>query len=104
VRFETEPAEQALAGLGEQDREHGEVRIAAATCGSPTTPPPTRSTSTSPATRSRRAAPPSRPPRRPASKGFVALDWKDDRLVGIEIFDVSTRLHPDFLEEAEILS
>ena len=28
------------------------------TCGSPTTPPPTRSTSTSPATRSRRAAPP----------------------------------------------
>jgi transposase len=38
-------------------------------CGSPTTPPPTRSTSTSPATRSRRAAPPSRPPRRPASKG-----------------------------------
>jgi len=27
---ETEPAEQALAGLGEQGREHGEVRIAAA--------------------------------------------------------------------------
>ena len=38
-------------------------------CGSPTTPPPTRSTSTSPATRSRRAAPPSRPPRRPAQMG-----------------------------------
>jgi transposase len=38
-------------------------------CGSPTTPPPTRSTSTSPATRSHRAAPPSRPPRRPAPAG-----------------------------------
>ena len=38
-------------------------------CGSPTTPPPTRSASTSPATRSHRAAPPSRPPRRPAPAG-----------------------------------
>ena len=39
-------------------------------CGSPTTPPPTRSTSTSPASRSHRAAPPSRPARRPAPKGW----------------------------------
>jgi transposase len=39
------------------------------TCGSPTTPPPTRSTSISPATRSREAGPPSRPPHRPAPKG-----------------------------------
>ena len=39
------------------------------TCGSPTTPPLTRSTSTSPVTRSRRAAPPSRPPCRPAPAG-----------------------------------
>ncbi len=38
-------------------------------CGSPTTPPPTRSISTSPATRSHRAAPPSRPRRRPAPAG-----------------------------------
>ena len=38
-------------------------------CGSPTTPPPTRSTSTSPAARSRRAAPPSKRPRRPAPPG-----------------------------------
>jgi transposase len=38
-------------------------------CGSPTTPPPTRSTSTSPATRSHRAVPPSRPAPRPAPKG-----------------------------------
>jgi transposase len=38
-------------------------------CGSPTTPPPTRSTSTSPARRSRPAAPPSRLVPRPALKG-----------------------------------
>jgi transposase len=38
-------------------------------CGSPTTPPPTRSTSTSPAARSRRAAPPSKRPPRPAPAG-----------------------------------
>jgi uncharacterized protein YuzE len=43
-------------------------------------------------------------PSTPSTEGFVALDWKDDRLVGIEILDASTRLHPDFLEEAEILS
>ena len=73
-------------------------------CGSPTTPPPTPSTSTSPASRSRRAAPPSRPPRPPGVEAFVALDWKDDRLVGIEILDASTRLHHDLLDEAEILS
>ena len=40
----------------------------------------------------------------PGAEGFVALDWKDDRLVGIEVLDASTRLHPDLLEEAEILS
>jgi uncharacterized protein YuzE len=34
--------------------------------------------------------------------GFVALDWKDGRLVGIEILDASVRLHHDLLEEAEI--
>jgi len=37
-------------------------------------------------------------------QAFVVLDWKDDRLVGIEILDASSRLHPDLLEEAEILS
>jgi len=45
-------------------------------CGSPTTPPPTRSTSTSPATRSRRAAPPSRPPHRPAQMGSSSWTGK----------------------------
>ena len=33
--------------------------------------------------------------------GFVALDWKDDRLVGIEVLDADTRLRPDLLEQAE---
>jgi Protein of unknown function (DUF2283) len=26
--------------------------------------------------------------------GFVILDWKDDHLVGIEVLDADTRLHP----------
>jgi transposase len=41
------------------------------TCGSPTTPQPTRSTSTSPATRSRRAVPRPRPLRLPAPAGSL---------------------------------
>ena len=41
-------------------------------------------------------------PTPPGIEGFIALDWKDDRLVGIEILDASTRLHHDLLEEAEI--
>jgi transposase len=44
---------------------HGTIEA----CGSPTTPPPTRSTSTSPAPRSHRAAPPSRPPHHRAPAG-----------------------------------
>ena len=41
----------------------------------------------------------------PASvEGFIALDWKDGRLVGLEILDASSRLHQDLLEEAEIIS
>ena len=40
----------------------------------------------------------------PAIDGFIALDWKDGRLVGIEVLDASSRLHPDLLEEAKILS
>ena len=35
------------------------------------------------------------------TSGFIALDWKDGRLVGIEILDASTRLHPDLLDQAE---
>ena len=38
------------------------------------------------------------------TSGFIALDWKDGRLVGLEILDASSRLHPDFLDQAEIIS
>jgi uncharacterized protein YuzE len=41
-------------------------------------------------------------PTPPGADGFVALDWKDGRLVGIEILDASTRLHHDLIEDAEI--
>lgn len=40
----------------------------------------------------------------PAAGGFIALDWKDGRLAGPEILDASSRLHPDLLGEAGILS
>jgi hypothetical protein len=40
----------------------------------------------------------------PPRQAFIVLDWKDHRLVGIEILDASSRLHPDLLDEAEILS
>ena len=43
-----------------------------------------------------------RAPMPPGADGFVALDWKDGRLVGIEILDASTRLHHDLLDQAEI--
>ena len=38
---------------------------------------------------------------RPGVTGFVALDWKDDRLVGIEVLDADKRLRPDLLDQAE---
>lgn len=41
-------------------------------------------------------------PTPPGTEGFIALDWKDDRLVGIEVLDASTRLHHDLLDQAEI--
>ena len=33
--------------------------------------------------------------------GFIALDWKNDRLVGIEILDADEHLQPDLLEHAQ---
>jgi len=41
-------------------------------------------------------------PTPPGIEGFIALDWKDGRLVGIEILDASTRLHQDLLDETQI--
>jgi uncharacterized protein YuzE len=36
--------------------------------------------------------------------GFVALDWEDGRIIGIEILDASSRLSQDLLDEAEDIS
>ena len=33
----------------------------------------------------------------PAIDGFITLDWKDGRLVGIEVLDASRRLPPDLV-------
>ena len=41
-------------------------------------------------------------PTPPGTSGFIALDWKDGRLVGIEILDASTRLPHDLLDQVEI--
>ena len=49
-----------------------------------------------------RASIPAAPPE--GVRAFVVLDWKDDRLVGTGILDASSRLHPDLLDEAELLS
>ena len=46
-----------------------------------------------------RASIPAEPPE--GVRAFVVLDWKDDRLVGIEILDADERLRPDLLEQAE---
>lgn len=35
--------------------------------------------------------------------GSVLLDWKDGRIVGIEVLTASVLLHPDLLAGAEIL-
>jgi uncharacterized protein YuzE len=36
--------------------------------------------------------------------GFVALDWEDGRIIGIEILDASSRLSQDLLDEADIVT
>ena len=33
--------------------------------------------------------------------GFIALDWQDGQLIGIEILDASARLSHEILEQAE---
>jgi uncharacterized protein YuzE len=42
-------------------------------------------------------------PMPPGTEGFIALDWKDNRLVGIEILDATRHLHDDLLQAAENL-
>ena len=70
-------------------------------CASPTTARPMPSTSSSPTRRSARADHPPGPDA-PGVEAFIALDWKDDRLVGIEVLDADLGFLPaDFLEQAE---
>ncbi len=33
-------------------------------------------------------------------QAIVVLDWKDGKIVGLEVLDASARLHPDLLSEA----
>lgn len=40
----------------------------------------------------------------PGLEAFIALDWHDGQLVGIEILDASTVLPSDLLDQAEIVS
>jgi hypothetical protein len=40
----------------------------------------------------------------PGTQAFVALDWNDDRLVGLEVLGASSRLPPDLLDQADISS
>jgi uncharacterized protein YuzE len=42
-------------------------------------------------------------PTPPGVEGFIVLDWKDDRLVGIEVLDANALLPEDFLEQAEVI-
>ena len=34
-------------------------------------------------------------------QAFVALDWKDGRIVGLEVLNASKRLHADLISQAE---
>ena len=36
-------------------------------------------------------------------QAFIVLDWKDNKIVGLEILDADQHLHRDFLEQAEII-
>jgi uncharacterized protein YuzE len=35
------------------------------------------------------------------TSGFVAVDWKDGRIVGLEVLNASRLLHADLLAEAD---
>ena len=72
------------------------------TCGSPTTGRPTPPTSTSPTSplSASQATTRAQPP--PGLEAFIALDWRGDRLVGIEVLDASRILPADLLDQAEI--
>ena len=37
-------------------------------------------------------------------QAFVVMDWRDGKIVGLEVLDASKRLHPDLLAQAEIIA
>jgi uncharacterized protein YuzE len=36
-------------------------------------------------------------------QAFIVADWKDGKIVGLEILDATDHLHRDFLDQAEII-
>ena len=36
-------------------------------------------------------------------RAFIVADWKDGKIVGLEILDATDHLHRDFLDQAEII-
>jgi uncharacterized protein YuzE len=45
-----------------------------------------------------------RAPAPPGTDAFIALDWRGNQLVGIEVLDASSILPADLLDQAEIIS
>ena len=86
-------------------RESAAVASLVRCSGSRTDPRPSRRRRLHPPHRRAAHPQPYQHPRHPARKrpGVHRPHWKGDRLVGIEIRDAITRLHPGLLEEAEIL-
>lgn len=37
-------------------------------------------------------------------QAFVVMDWRDGKIVGLEVLDARERLHPDLLAQAEIIA
>jgi hypothetical protein len=72
-------------------------------CESPTTGRPTPPTSTSPTSRSRSVTPATRGQPPPSLDASIALNWRANRLVGIQGPDASSILPADLLDQAEII-
>jgi transposase len=106
-RLEGKTPKEALRGLKRRLSDDVYRQLAvdqAATiepCASPTTAAPMPSTSRSPTTPSHPAGTASQPAAT-GTEAFVVLDWKDNRLVGIEVLDARSKLHPDFLAQADV--
>jgi uncharacterized protein YuzE len=38
------------------------------------------------------------------TQAWVVMDWRDGKIVGLEVLDARERLHPDLLAQAEIIA